>query len=401
MARFKKEIVTAGEYDQWDRDGKPYVKNITVKDLEKMKASYDKMQSKGLKVPAPWKHDKKINAFDSNTTGGFLDDSSKNGGFWDTLQVEVIEGKTKLTGFIEAPGDVNDPNTPAGKISTTVRDTSIYVRDKMPLTDGSGESIENALMHIALVTHPIEAGQKNFELVEDGYSISMSQYREAVQESDIDDLADSSNIAELTTELRKCLKIFLPVGTTLKNLVPNLLASIKQYEMLNENESQNDSNIVKVDPIIMNQAQIDSIIKSGAVNPETGKVYAKEDFKASVSDTTHNEVLMSVMQTEMQSDRRKTFKSRINSLVATGRTTKAFADSNLHPKADSYEIQIADGKMVEAPLEMILMSLEAMESTKTVVTADQIVMGPSGDNTQYSEEDLDKQADYMARLINS
>lgn len=408
MPKFRKEIVTAGTYKQWDKVKEEwYNREVKPEYLHTLKSSFDKMTQKGLKVPAPWKHDLDINAFaidGPNKDGGFLKDSSINGGFWENLEVEVINGKTKLFGVIDAPGDRDDPNTPAGKISKTVKDTSIYVRDKMPMTNDSNDVIENAIMHIALVTHPIEPGQANFEAIneEDSSYIAMSQYVDN-DEQEVEDVQTDAGIAELATVLKKCFKIFLPQSTNIKTLIPNLLASAKQYEMLHE-EDQDDisSRIVKVDPIIMNQEQIKALVESKVVNPTTGKPYVNEDFKTAPANSTNSEIIMSALQTQMQTDRRGTFKSRIDNLVTTGRTTKAFADSNLYPKANAYEIKIEDGKVAASPLEEILMSLEALEA-KAPVTTDaygKVVMAnPPIDETQYTEEEADKAADMMVTLI--
>jgi hypothetical protein len=407
MPKFRKEIVTAGTYKQWDKEKQQwYNREVSPEFLQKLKSSFDRMTEKGLKVPAPWKHDLNIHAFAKidgpNPSGGFLEDANQNGGFWENLETEVIKGKTTLVGVIDAPGDVNDPNTPAGKVSKTVRDTSIYVRDKMPITDGSDDYIENALMHIALVTHPIQPGQANFEALEDNASyLAMSQLVEEPGDDADDDLDTGNyNIPKLAEELKKCLKIFIPETTTIKNLIPNLMASIKQYEMLN-NDANSTDQIVKVDPIIMNQDQIKSLVDAKVVNPTTGKPYVNEDFKTSSPSNTQNEIIMSAIQTQFQSDRRTTFKSRIDNLINTGRTTKAFADSNLYPKAASYEIKIDAGQVAQSPLEEILMNLEAMEAKVTKAAPVEVVMGGApSDDTQYTEEETDKMAAYMAGLVN-
>lgn len=406
MPKYRKEIVTAGTYKQWDRTKKQwYNRVVSPEDLQKLVASSKKMFEKGLKIPAPWKHDLDVHAFAKidgpNPSGGFLD-ANVNGGFWESLETEVINGKTKLFGVIDAPGDVNDPNTPAGKVSKTVKDTSIYIRDRMPLTDGSDEVIENAIMHIALVTHPIEPGQKNFELIDDQSSyIAMSQLVEEPGD-DADDDLDTGNydIPKLAEELKKCLKIVIPESTTIKTLVSNLLASIKQYQMLDKDAASQDQ-IVKVDPIIMNQDQIKALVEAKVVNPTTGKAYVNEDFKQSAQTNTQNEIIMSAIQTQFQSDRRSTFKARIDNLITTGRTTKAFADSNLYPKAASYEIKIDNGQVAQSPLEEILMNLEAMEAKVTKAAPVEVVMGGTpDDDTQYTEEESDKMAAYMANLVN-
>jgi hypothetical protein len=221
----------------------------------------------------------------------------------------------------------------------------------------------------------------------------MSQYVEDEQP------APSGSINELAALLKDCCKLFLPENTTAETLVANLTIAVKQHKLLNEKTEDDDNSIVKVDPLIMshmNAAQIQALIDGKVVNPVTNKPYAKEDF-ADVKVDTKTELIMSALQTEMQSDRRKGYRSRIDKLISTGRTTKAYADTSLYPRADAYELQIADGKIVESPLEIIMSSLEALPAKEEKVTPPGVLMNHTDDS--FDEAKADEVAAYMATLI--
>lgn len=367
--RIEKEIVTEGRYLTSDDDGKMSYKNLTREDIEGMKTTFDHMKSKGLSVPAPWKHDFGITAFTKIKEGskGVLDDSTQNGGFWTEMTTrENEEGKLVAVGIIEAPGDPEDPNTPAGKIGTTVKETSIYLRKKHPLTDDSGEVLENVPMHIALVTHAIEPNQKNFELKDGDYAIAMSQL--------VLDDAPASDFAELSRLLSKVAKIFLPNSTTMETLVGNLIIALEQKNLLSEEDSSSSpSNTFVMEPLVMSKLskeQVDALVKANAVNPATEKPFTADELQALGADapkkeetptsTTKADLMMSHMQAELQNDRRGNFRSRINTLIENGIVAQDVADKQLFPKADGYLLKFGESGVETPELETILMSLESI-----------------------------------------
>lgn len=416
MPKFTKDIVTEGKYRQYDKATKSFSKVVELKasDLGNIVDTFNKMKSKGLKVPAPWKHDLGIHTFTKIEKGddGVLEDSSKNAGFWERLELaKNAVGKTVLRGVIDAPGSEDDPNTPAGKIGKTVKDTSIYLKDKYQLTDESGEIIDNAIMHIAVVTHPIEPGQSNFESL-DSNVITMSQMiQEGDDPSPPNPVIDDSKLGELISSLKDCCKLYVPEGTTIENLIPNLLIAVKQYEMLHEEESGNSENpnYLKVDPIIMSMSkeQIDAIVGTKAVNPATGKPFVAEDFN--VKEDTSKTLLMSVIS-QLEATKKNQYTERVKNLVSTGRVTDEYANTHLLPKAVGYSFN-EETKGEDPVLDSILMSLEALPEVKPTANKGteglseevlkQLVMGQAPDlDGQVTEEDLAKNADYIASHLN-
>jgi len=185
-----------------------------------------------------------------------------------------------------------------------------------------------------------------------------------------------------------------------------LSIAVGQYQLLNsEDASGVKPDSFKVEPLLMSHldpTQVDALINGKVVNPKTNKPYAKEDFSSSSSPEadkagSQNLLIMSAMQNQMQLDRRKGYRGRIDNLVATGRTTKAFADAQLYPQADSYNIEFKDNQIVTPVVETLLMSLESMPAPSQPETSG-LTMG-SLDDSNVDQKEIDDMAKYMASLV--
>jgi len=412
MPKFEKTVLTQGKFRQWNEATKKYeFVEVTPERLQKLSDTFQKMKAKGMKIPGPWKHDFDITAL-STGDNGLLEDATVNAGFWDSLVAKTLDnGKMALVGTIDAPGDPNDPNTPAGKIGTLVKDTSIYTRKNLPITSGvdKEELLEEGIMHIALVTHPIELNQENFKLQDSNdVHLVMSNMVEESEQDDTEEESEqnSSSLSQLILDLKNVCKLFLPASTTIDNLAENLSIAVGQYQLLNsEDASGVKPDSFKVEPLLMSHldpTQVDALINGKIVNPKTNKPYAREDFSSSPSPEadkagSQNLLIMSAMQNQMQLDRRKGYRGRIDNLVATGRTTKAFSDAQLYPQADSYNIEFKDNQIVTPVVETLLMSLESMPApTQPEVSG--LTMG-SLDDANVDQKEIDDMAKYMASLV--
>lgn len=395
MPKFKKMVVSEGVYYPYNPKTMKKEKVVVSKqDLEEIVSSFSKMKDKGLKIPAPWKHDFDITTFTKIEEGssGILEDSSKNAGFWDSLEgaINPKTNKFEVWGEVDVPGDADDANTPAGKVGTSVRDTSIYLRKDFE--DGNGNKWDKAIMHIALVTHPIENGQPNFELTDpnDSY-LAMSEY-----EADI-------SITDLANKLKKVCKLYLPPNTSSEDLARNLMMAVEQLALTCDEDGDDDSTDskrYKAEPIIMShftKEQIDSLVATKAVNPKTNKPFAVEDFNeepAKKEENTKDSLLMSALMNQTQIDRRKSYKTRIDNLVNTGRTPKAYADANLYPKADAYEIEVTETGLKTPMVEELIMSLEQLPQVTPNLDTARTLDGYLGGDT-VNEAELDRIADLL------
>lgn len=411
MVKFEKTIVQEGKFRQWNEQTKKYeMVDVTPDRLDKLRANFKKQLDLGMKIPAPWKHDFNITAL-STGDNGLLDDSSANAGFWEDLEVKTLSnGKKGLVGVIDVPGDPKDATTPAGKVGTSVKDTSIYTRKNLPITSGvdKEEFLDEGVMHIALVTHPIELGQENFKLLQenDAHLVMSNMVNESESESENSETKEmesqedgASPLNQLINDLRDTCNLYVPPNTTIDNFVENLSIAVNQYKLLNTETPNSDPDSFEVEPLLMshlNPAQVDALITAKVVNPVTNKPYAKEDFAPAQSQQDlKDQLIMSAMQNSMQGDRRKAYRGRIDSLVASGRTTKAFAEQKLYPQADSYVLQFDNGQIVEPVVESLIMSLESMPAP--TVQEQPLVM--SFDTSSADDESIKKTASYMASLV--
>lgn len=415
MVKFEKTIVQEGKFRQWNEHTKKYeMVDVTSDRLEKLRSNFKKQLDLGMKIPAPWKHDFNITTL---TTGdnGLLEDSTVNAGFWESLEIKTLpNGKKGLVGVIDVPGDPKDAKTPAGKVGTSVKDTSIYTRKNLPVTSGVDKEqfIDEGLMHIALVTHPIELGQENFKLLnENDLHLVMSNMvtdDEPGEQTETEEESEDSSslLPQLIDDLKNVCKLFLPATTSIDNLAENLSIAVGQYKLMNsEDGSGAKSESFQVEPLLMShldQSQIDALINGKVVNPKTNKPYEKGDFSFSSSPEKQgadNETLlvMSAMQNVMQADRRKAYRGRIDSLVSSGRTTKSFADSNLYNQADSYNIEFKDGQVATPLVESLIMSLESMPAPEQKIP--NLVMGNLDNEDSVDEKEVEDMAKYMASLV--
>ena len=140
--RFKKPIVTTGVYTI--PGDTPRKVEVTSDRLNHWADQFHSMKSAGVSVPAPWNHSTEALPM-SVGNDGTLPRSDINAGWWDKVWVE----DNTLWGELDVP-----QNEDAVKIGTSVKESSIYVRPSF--VDGSGNEWKDSLMHIALVTHPIE-----------------------------------------------------------------------------------------------------------------------------------------------------------------------------------------------------------------------------------------------------
>ena len=149
MARFKKPSLSVGSYLASQSGGRQSA-SFDKSRLQKMCDTSNAMIKAGLKIPAPFEHSPQAVPVTDKPSDAF-----KNGGYWTKFWMldDPKHGPT-LYGELEAPGDVNDESTSAGKIGKTVQECSLST--KKEFVDGSGHAWEEPIMHVALVTHPVD-----------------------------------------------------------------------------------------------------------------------------------------------------------------------------------------------------------------------------------------------------
>lgn len=237
-----------------DDAGRWWIKQeFSIERLQRIADNSRKILESKIKIPAPFAHRdgnrKYVSPVKLGSDGASLVDlhdkplswdSSLNGGFWgkpleyvqDASQVnpEFAPGPG-LVGVVDTFGDPSDLNSPAGKVSTTVQETSIGLLPKYQ-PPGWAEPMEDYIAHIAMPVHAIEPGQDNFiAMSEDDedeiFAVSMSAMIEPGGNSIPEPGTDDPLLVEVLGLLKQ-LKIDLPEDTTSDNLIERLNLVLRQ-----------------------------------------------------------------------------------------------------------------------------------------------------------------------------
>lgn len=261
---YDKVIVRPGSYRVPAKKGSPgafedeggrWVREETfsIDRLNKIAAIAAKMSDEKIKIPAPFAHRDKNKKYVFPVKGDGADaldalhnkplawDASINGGFWRDLRfvddASAINPEFQpgpgLIGTVDTFGDPSDLNSPAGKVSRTVQETSICVLKnyKPPMSDAP---YEDYIAHIAMPVHAVEPGQDNFAEVaamseesdDDLIVVSMSDLVQANDGADAQE-QDDPEMVEVLGFLTQ-LKIDLPPDTNRDNLISVLRITLRQ-----------------------------------------------------------------------------------------------------------------------------------------------------------------------------
>ena len=401
MTKFVKEIVREGEYLVSTAAGTRKKKSFNKDDLSKYATNGKKMLESGLKIPAPRQHtiDAQPELQEADPKAGY-----ENLGFWNDFYVAKDEqGKYALYGVLDAPGNPEDEATPAGIVSRTAKDTSICVHD---FQDGLGREWKDAIWHVAIPTHPIEPGQKNFVPLPDEYEvITMSQ------------MVSKVDINKLLTALSEC-GISLPTDTTEDDVLDRLYVAVTQKAKGSGGNSnlQTKPNNSKVEtyPIMMSltQDQVKAIVDAGIVDPVTGKPFEAASFKDDGIDTEKLKKSIVIMSTVLDKNFKERYQDRVKNLVTSGRVTREYAEANLVPMIDSLKVSdavmmgvAADGELPKNAVEVTLSALESLPGTTSgepvQKTSDSLWMSnrPSGASSVPSPHEVAKVSDEEANDI--
>lgn len=365
MARFKKKIVSAGVYRLPDGS----LVTITPERLAHWVSEFNRYRKNGNRLPAPWTH------IDPQTgkpvvMSPYLERSDINAGFWENLWVEDDPRYgTTLVGELEVPGDPDNPETPAGKVGTVVKETSVYVVPSF--RDGKDNTYTDIPLHIALVTHPVQPGQENFQP-----AIAMSNLAYVVMSAAPPGAertpsanptpsaspapgalnntplhASNPSIAVVLERLRAC-GIVLPDDTTLENFLERLLVALAQ-KAASENP---DSTVLKPPEgaVTKEPAPVAMSITPESFASISREVFMSHPVAKELFET--NQRLLAVLENQTRESRR----ARIDALVKSGRVTKETAEQKLYPLLEGLKMSFDEkGSPVPTVLDTILDVLES------------------------------------------
>ena len=386
MSIYKKKIVTPKVYNANTpfKGGKESVP-ITKDRILSMAATGNAMLEAGLKISAPFAHKDEDGIVPKPLRDGEKGswNSAINGGYWNKFEVDPEDGG--LIGFVDCPGDEKDLNTPAGKVGTTIQETSVFLIPEW--TDGNGKVWKDALWHVALVDgKSVETNQKNFEKVTDqelALAMSFSMADEQVQPGD-----QGTNKGSHTVEVGKIrklliekLEIELPKDTNDVNFYDRfltVLTSLKSKEEEEDLTQQPEGTESPSSPIAMadNKDKVDTevIIK-----------------KAEATEKKANSLVE--LRTK---DKKVELKKRITALQTKGSIGKKTAEDWL-VKVEAIAMSLDDfdeeGKYPEFAVEMAVAAIEADGISLT--DGEHSDTAPEGSVAGSKPEDMRKQDEPM------
>ena len=398
--KYVKEILTEGDYEVSTFEGSKK-KSFSAVDLKKIATTASKMLKAGIKIPAPFKHVQEGVFVTPIEEVVDSPDPAKNAGFWEKIYAKKNEhGTVSLYGVIDAPGKEDDPESPAYKISRTVKDTSIGL---LPgFKDGKGRAWgEFAVAHIALPVDPIEPDQTNFLPLPD---IDAEEYEVIAMSRKM-----LGNVSQVLT-LLKDRGISLPADTTNENFLDRLLVALMQDKGgSNTGLNQKPSNgKVESYPIMMSltKKQVEAIIAANLQNPETNAPFTADDLKDVPSDADQYKKAAEMMSVQLNSIYQERYKDRISALVTSGRVNQSYADSNLLPLVNSIQMSFKNGKAEDNHLDLTLKALEALpvssqESKGNIDTAQFMGRTPQGSSKESNPLNPSDETGEVDNIINA
>jgi hypothetical protein len=379
VAKFKKKIVRPGVKTVGRLDGTEEKVPLTPERIKAWADNTNQLRALGVDIPAPFSHQDKnkrfafpvIKAKDgetladaySGTVDGIppaWDIAGLNAGFWDKFE---IDADGDLVGEVEAPGDENDTNTPAGKLGKTVKQTSVFVMPGRTIVtpDGKEHKIGEHMAHVAVCLHAQEPGQDNFQslspLSEVPPNLAMSFVLKmdsmggtpgAGMNDQVTGLPNPNapqdpELYAVITLLRSALNVALPEDTTRENFLVSLKLVLTQ-KLADKREQSTEQGI--------DQRPQDAKVQSPSL--AMSQTVATPDLKTDSATI----ILMNMLL----KDKRKSLKDRVNKLVETGRLAKAYAEKNLYPRIDAFKMSAsdltADGSFPTSPVEDLISGLE-------------------------------------------
>lgn len=382
-----KEILPENTYKVRSNQGR-ISKKFDSGYLSKVADNTNKMIKAGLKIPAPFDHNKKAKPLTQEEIEKEIEtnkgsSSFNNAGYWKSFWVAPNEkGIPTLYGQVDVAGDISDPNSPAFKAKNTAKEVSISLADQYE--DGLSRTWTDGLLHVALVTHAVVPDQSDFE--ESATIVNMSMTEEG-EETNEKSTSDNKVIGELKAALKK-IKVTLPDSTDVKTFLRDLLVAVSQISELDTEKLEPAPIYMSIgDDMKLSQQAAEALVKSGAVNPDTKKPFTMEDF----GFTTQGNLNLSTLEAKLteannaiaglkainnawknkyQQEKQAILSSRIAKLVANG-LPKEFADTALIPKLTVEMSVLADGNFSEHPLEVTLSALEATMPAKATPSTPQ------------------------------
>lgn len=379
MPKFLKTIARPGVYYATDPVTKGRKKvAITPERIKRWVDNFEAMKTKGHRIPMPWKHDFK--ATPESVPDGEKDEatgSKNNAGFWEDL---FIDKDGWLVGTVNVPRAED-----ANRVGTSVQEVSPLVVQNW--VSGDGSKYDDALLHIAAVTHPITPGQENFRPVSDKptYSVALSHFiNDDLKGFQMANEEEPTGVSAALAYLQS-LGVDLPEDTNEENFVERICVAAKAASSMKKKVEEEDDQEDKEKNMSQPQTQPNPVAMSAEI----------ESLKKS------NAAYLSLANEQAKGG----VQARIDRLVKAGRIAPAYVKSTLEPMMAAFSLDLGDdGKPKKSTVELLLDGIEAVPANRggffhdASEFADATEEGNPMEGEQFSEEDADKLAEQQLQL---
>lgn len=427
MPLLKKEILPEDRYAATSRNGR-VVRMFDSAYQDRLVDTANRMLANGLRIPAPFAHAKSaVPQTDIEINQGTPASPYNNAGYWSFFVKEPNEqNKPTLYGYIDLPGSDTDTNSPYYKAKNTAKEVSMSIQDSY--VDGLGRVWKDAIMHVALVNHPVVPNQKEFEDVpDDAFILNMS----LIEEGQSDPYKETESLS-LISQLKTALAdkgIILPGDCSPKTILRDILVAVSQ-------RSFTDATSLDVAPVYMSSLgetdmpltldQAKALVATNTVNPATSKPFTMEDLGFKPAPPASGSLDMSALQSQLaEKDQKINALTSVVQMLKNTATSRIKADiqnrlsalkargvpesviSNLQPQVEFQMSVLPDGNCAPHPLEITLSTLEASFPTTVGAPAPAQNFGGgmplanpfSGIPADLSEDEMNKSVDEIIRAL--
>ncbi len=384
MSIYKKKIVTPKVYNANIpfKGGRESVA-ITKDRIRTMADTSNAMLKAGLKIPAPFAHKDENGIVPKPLKDGEKGswNSSINGGYWNKFEVDPEDGS--LIGYLDCPGDEEDLTTPAGKVGTTIQETSVFLIPEWK--DGNDKVWKDALWHVALVDgKSVETNQENFEKVEDqqlALAMSFSMSDSVAQPGDqIPSGSNTVAIGKIRKLLIEKIDLELPKDTNEANFFDRLLTVLTSLKTKEEEEDLTQ-------------------MPEGTEAPSSPIAMAdKIDTEVIVKKSQSIEKKANAALGKLTDDKKVELKGRIKALQIKGSIGKKRAEdwvSKVEAIAMSLDDFSEEGKYPEFAIEMAIAAVE--EDGPSLVDGKPSDSAPKGSRAENEPEDMKEEGVSMSK----
>lgn len=415
--KFRKLVLSPGKYPKGkNKSGEEQYEEFDENRLKSIADNGNKFLSTGARIPVPFAHyddnGKLVSPVNIGTKGALRDAfsgqpigwrSDLNAGFVESFEYGTIEdpdtGQTEegLISVLEVDGDINDPQTAAGKLGRTIREVSIGIHKDRE--DKHGNKYSELPIHVAACLNPVNTTQGNFvpcetfssnvvlfntssPMEETGDSESSDEDQDKPKNPIIPDDPQASSganqmVANVVEGLRRC-GIDLPEDTTQENFFERAGIAIRQKlaSEIHDKTSEDEEEVTTSDP--------------------SGKTPSGAPIAMS-ANTTNYEKQTALLFSNYLASKRGTLKDRVKKLVSSGRISAKYAEEFLTPKVEALTLSNTsvdeldeNGNLPETEIEKLVSGLESASAEDLTQKGATNSEQPSGDKLE-PPSDADRQ----------